>query len=90
MNAVSVTQNRRSSRSNVLLKATLEGQAGVSEPVAWIYEAANRKGFYTSLGAPEDFAQPAFRRLLLNATLWAVGEPIPPEIAGVKTGIGEN
>jgi nicotinamidase-related amidase/type 1 glutamine amidotransferase len=76
--------------TKVLLKATLEGQAEVSEPVAWVYEAAKRRGFYTSLGAPEDFAQPAFRRLLLNATLWAVGEPIPPEAEGVKTGIGEN
>jgi type 1 glutamine amidotransferase len=76
--------------TTVLLSATLEGQGEVSEPAAWIYEGTKRKGFYTSLGSPEDFAQPAFQRLLLNATLWAVGEPIPPDAAGEKVQIGAN
>jgi type 1 glutamine amidotransferase len=34
--------------------------------------------FYTSLGHPDDFAEPAFRRLLLNGILWALRQPVPP------------
>lgn len=64
--------------TTVLLRATLEGNPEIDEPVAWINEDKNRKAFYTSLGSPEDFELPVFRRLLLNGTLWAVGEPIPP------------
>ena len=37
-----------------------------TEPVAWINTNANRRVFYTSLGGPEDFKDPAFRRLLLK------------------------
>ena len=62
----------------VLLTATLEGQPGVREPLAWTNEPEKRRAFYTSLGSAEDFANPAFRRLLLNAVLWAVNQPIPP------------
>ena len=64
--------------TTVLMSATLEGQPEVREPVAWINVAEHRKAFYTSLGAPEDFEVPAFRRLLLNAALWSVNLPIPP------------
>ncbi|MDO8544621.1 MAG: ThuA domain-containing protein [Opitutaceae bacterium] len=45
-----------------------------AEPVAW----TNRHGpkqariFYTSLGHPDDFKDPQFRRLLVNAIDWAV------------------
>jgi len=65
--------------TQILLNGTIEGQRDVREPVAWLYEAPSHRAFYTSLGAPEDFAQPSFRRLLLNATLHAIGQPIPPE-----------
>ena len=64
--------------TTVLMSATLEGQPEVREPVAWINVGEHRKAFYTSLGAPEDFEVPAFRRLLLNAVLWSVDLPIPP------------
>ena len=30
--------------------------------------------------SPEDFQEPVFRRLLLNAVLWSVGQQIPPEL----------
>ena len=63
--------------TTVLLDARTESQPGVVEPVAWINTAANRRAFYTSLGSPEDFQEPAFRRLLLNAVLWAVRQPVP-------------
>jgi nicotinamidase-related amidase/type 1 glutamine amidotransferase len=70
--------------TTVLLTGTIEGKPEVSEPVAWTYEAPGRKGFYTSLGGQEDFAHPAFRRLLLNAVLAAVGQPVPPAEVGIN------
>lgn len=46
-------------------------------PVAWIrsYEAGDREPrvFTTTHGASEDFLNPGFRRLLLNAALWTAG-----------------
>ena|SRR5579883_2443475 len=43
-----------------------------SEPIAWTHYYGPRHDpiFYTSLGAPEDFKEPAFRRLLVNAIGW--------------------
>ncbi len=46
----------------------------VAEPVAWCNTGSNRRVFYTSLGGPDDFKQPAFRRLLLNGMLWAMND----------------
>lgn len=54
----------------------------VTEPVAWANTQANRRVFYTSLGGPEDFKEPGFRRLLLNGILWALNEKIAPPAAG--------
>ncbi len=47
---------------------------GVTEAVTWIREAAPGRGkvFYTSLGHPADFSEPAFRQLLVNGLKWAV------------------
>lgn len=56
---------------------TEDGQSAV-EPVAWINTRDNRRVFYTSLGGPEDFADPNFRRLLLNGILWSLDAFIPP------------
>ena len=45
-----------------------------TEPLAWVY--TNKYGgrvFYTSLGHIDDFAEPAFQRLLLNGVRWAAG-----------------
>lgn len=39
-------------------------------PVSWINEYKGGRVFYTSLGVPEDFRNPDFRRLLLNAVYW--------------------
>lgn len=62
-----------------LLLGTISGQP--TEPVAWTHAYGERQArvFYTSLGHPDDFSNPAFRRLLLNAVLWSVGQPIPPK-----------
>jgi len=65
--------------TRVLLTGTIPGQP--TEPVAWThaYGPCQARIFYTSLGHPDDFADPHFRRLLLNGLLWAMGEPIPPD-----------
>lgn len=60
----------------LLIGKLADGSA--SEPVAWVNKAENRRVFYTSLGSPDDFKLPVFRRLLLNGILWALNEPIPP------------
>jgi type 1 glutamine amidotransferase/nicotinamidase-related amidase len=51
-----------------------------AEPVAWTHSFGGKQArvFYTSLGHPDDFDNPAFRRLLLNGILWAAGQAIPP------------
>lgn len=63
-----------------LLVGSIPGQP--AEPVAWTraYGPRAARVFYTSFGHVEDFADPAFRRLLLNGMLWALGQPIPPEV----------
>ena len=60
-----------------LLRGHVEGQS-TWEPVAWVNTASDRRVFYTSLGNPDDFRLPMFRRLLLNGILWCLHEPIPP------------
>ena len=47
------------------------------EPVAWLNTGAGRRVFYTSLGAPGDFQEVRFRRLLFNGICWALQRPIP-------------
>ena len=42
------------------------------EPVAWTNRYKNSRVFYTSLGHPDDFANPQFRKLLINAAVWAM------------------
>lgn len=64
-----------------LLRGWVEGREAI-EPVAWVNTAQDRRVFYTSLGNPEDFQLPAFRRLLLNGILWCLHDPVPPAIAG--------
>lgn len=45
-----------------------------AEPIAWthLYGAKRARIFYTSLGHPEDFTHPEFRRLLVNGIAWAL------------------
>ncbi len=61
-----------------LLFGSIPGEP--AEPVAWThtYGPQQARVFFTSLGHPDDFAEPAFRRLLLNAILWAANQPLPP------------
>ncbi|WP_435011162.1 ThuA domain-containing protein [Tundrisphaera lichenicola] len=57
-----------------LLIGSIPDQA--PEPIAWVNTpSAGNHVFYTSLGQMDDFAEPAFNRLLKNAIDWAVGCP---------------
>jgi putative heme-binding domain-containing protein len=65
--------------TRTLLTGTIHVQGvETTEPVAWVNTNDQRRVFYTSLGGPEDFKQPAFRRLLLNAVLWSLRQPLAP------------
>jgi nicotinamidase-related amidase/type 1 glutamine amidotransferase len=65
--------------------AVIDGRQA-TEPVAWAREDGNRRVFYTSLGGAEDFREPGFRRLLLNAVHWTLNRPIAPAEAVVSAG----
>ena len=60
--------------TTLLLVGTIPDQT--PEPVAWTHQFKNSRVFYTSLGHPDDFANPQFRKLLTNAVFWAMDEPI--------------
>ena len=51
------------------------------EPVAWTNMYKRGRIFYTSLGHPDDFGNPQFRSLLINAVFWAMDKPVPKEKA---------
>lgn len=57
-----------------LLIGTIPGQP--AEPIAWthLYGPKHARVFYTSLGHPDDFQNPEFRRLLLNGVAWALAK----------------
>jgi nicotinamidase-related amidase/type 1 glutamine amidotransferase len=63
-----------------LVVGSIPGQG--PEPVAWTNSprVGQSRVFYTSLGHPDDFQNPAFRKLLLNGICWALGiaAPGPP------------
>jgi nicotinamidase-related amidase/type 1 glutamine amidotransferase len=64
------------STASILMYGRLEGKP--QEPVAWTFtQTGGGKTFYTSLGHPDDFQQPAFVRLLRNAVYWSAGKAIP-------------
>jgi type 1 glutamine amidotransferase/nicotinamidase-related amidase len=50
-----------------------------TEPVAWTNTHQGGKIFFTSLGHPDDFKNPSFRRLLTNAVLYTLEKPIPQD-----------
>lgn len=47
------------------------------EPVAWTNKYKKSRIFYTSLGHPDDFKNPQFRQMLINAVFWAMDKPVP-------------
>jgi type 1 glutamine amidotransferase len=62
--------------THVLLRGTRPVKAG-DQPVAWVRQVGASRRFYTSLGGPDDFAQPAFTQLLRQALLWCLAPPEP-------------
>jgi type 1 glutamine amidotransferase/nicotinamidase-related amidase len=58
-----------------LLTGTISAQK--PEPVAWTNSYGNSRVFYTSLGHRDDFANPQFRKLLVNAVFWAMNKAVP-------------
>ena len=59
-----------------LLSGSIPGEP--AEPIAWTHlSPSGGRVFYTSLGHPDDFAQPAFEQLLRNAIYWAAGREVP-------------
>jgi len=67
-----------------LLVGRVPGQEK-AQPVAWTHTSpGGGRVFYTSLGHPEDFAIPAFRRLLLNGIHWASGSGVPERLPGER------
>ena len=61
----------------VLLRGARTEPAG-DQPLAWVNQAGASRIFFTSLGGPEDFANPAFRRLLRNGIDWCLDRKETP------------
>ena len=61
--------------ATVLLRGAADDRL---EPIAWTRTADKSRVFYTSLGHPDDFDAPPFRRLLVNGILWALQEDERP------------
>jgi type 1 glutamine amidotransferase len=56
-----------------------------SQPSAWTRVYQGGRIFYTALGAPEDFENPFFRRLLTNALFWAAGRKVSHQEELIET-----
>ncbi len=76
----SLYKSRNPARSVIPLMTGRLAAGSEIEPVAWINTAHDRRVFYTSMGTPENFKQPAFRELLLNAVSWTLDRPVPPTL----------
>ncbi len=48
-----------------------------AEPVAWTNRYGESRVFYTSLGHPDDFENPQFVKMLINAVFWAMDRSVP-------------
>lgn len=79
---VEVTSHLYKSRNladtaTALLRGKIKG-TDIDEVIAWTNNYKGGRIFYTSLGSPSDFEQPAFQKLLTNAIYWAL-EREPPK-----------
>jgi len=69
---------------DLLLTGTItdpKSKQNVTHPLAWTRVHNGGRVFYTSLGAPDDFANETFRRMLLNAVFWAAKRPVEGKAA---------
>ena len=60
--------------ATVLMTGALEDRV---EPLTWVREHQGGRVVYTGLGHPDDFQDPQFRRLLVNAIFWAMDRRAP-------------
>jgi type 1 glutamine amidotransferase/nicotinamidase-related amidase len=60
--------------ATVLMTGALDGRV---EPLTWTRTYKGGRIFYSGLGHPDDFREPPFRRLLINAIYWAMDRPTP-------------
>jgi type 1 glutamine amidotransferase len=76
------------SSTTPLVMGSIPGQS--PEPVAWTNSPRTDQPpvFYTSLGHPDDFQNPAFRKLLLNGICWTLGIAAPGSPPKQTTGDG--
>jgi type 1 glutamine amidotransferase len=66
--------------AHAILTGSVDAQP--AEPVAWTFtNIGGGRTFFTPLGHPEDFSNPAFARLLANGIRWAANLPIPADDA---------
>ncbi len=61
--------------TQALLIGSIPGQE--AEPVAWTNRYKKSRVFFSSLGSVDDFNNPQFRRMLINAVFWAMDKPLP-------------
>jgi sugar lactone lactonase YvrE/nicotinamidase-related amidase/type 1 glutamine amidotransferase len=65
-----------SARTRVLLEGVSED--GQTEPVMWTFQRSDGgRSLYSSMGHPQDLADPRYRRTLLNAIYWAANVNAP-------------
>lgn len=63
--------------AEAVLIGTIPGEE--PEPVAWTNMYGRCRVFYTSLGGVEDFKNPGFRRMLVNAVFWVMDKKGPED-----------
>jgi type 1 glutamine amidotransferase len=47
------------------------------EPIAWANQSGKSRVFYTSLAYIDDFENPQFMKMMVNAVFWAMNRPVP-------------
>ncbi len=60
--------------ATILMNGSLDDR---TEPLTWIRTYNGGRVCYTGLGHPEDFKDPQFRKLMVNAIFWAMGREVP-------------
>lgn len=76
----------KGSTSLLMGKAVTPEKPAVDNPVAWTWQNQwGGKSFLTTLGHPEDFRVESVQRLVVNATHWLLGKPVPKRWFGKIT-----
>jgi type 1 glutamine amidotransferase/rhodanese-related sulfurtransferase len=61
--------------TQLLIYGTLDNLPGAKEPVAWTRMYHGGRIYFTSLGDPDDFTQPALLNVLADAMAWTLQDP---------------